>query len=240
MSKLSVLIIEDEENICNFIKTSLRTQGYKIATASTAAEGLSIVNSGSCDLVLLDLGLPDADGLEIIREVRSWSSLPIIVISARTKEHEKVLALDAGADDYITKPFGTAELLARIRTAHRHSNRLDSDTELYKRPYVCGELTVDFDKRLVFLNGESIHLTQIEYRLVSLLARNAGRVLTYDSILTQIWGPYIERNNQILRVNMANVRRKLEKNPADPQYIFTEVGIGYRMAEETQRGKEGK
>ena len=231
MSKLSVLIIEDEENICNFIKTSLRTQGYKIATASTAAEGLSIVNSGSCDLVLLDLGLPDADGLEIIREVRSWSSLPIIVISARTKEHEKVLALDAGADDYITKPFGTAELLARIRTALRHSNRLDSDTELYKRPYVCGELTVDFDKRLVFLNGESIHLTQIEYRLVSLLARNA---------LTQIWGPYIERNNQILRVNMANVRRKLEKNPADPQYIFTEVGIGYRMAEETQRGKEGK
>ena len=222
MSKLSVLIIEDEENICNFIKTSLRTQGYKIATASTAAEGLSIVNSGSCDLVLLDLGLPDADGLEIIREVRSWSSLPIIVISARTKEHEKVLALDAGADDYITKPFGTAELLARIRTALRHSNRLDSDTELYKRPYVCGELTVDFDKRLVFLNGESIHLTQIEYRLVSLLA------------------PYIERNNQILRVNMANVRRKLEKNPADPQYIFTEVGIGYRMAEETQRGKEGK
>ncbi len=240
MSKLSVLIIEDEENICNFIKTSLRPQGYKITTASTAAEGLSIVNSGSCDLVLLDLGLPDADGLEIIRQVRSWSSLPIIVISARTKEQDKVHALDAGADDYITKPFGTAELMARIRAALRHSNRLDSDTELYKRPYVCGDLTVDFDKRLVFLNGESIHLTQIEYRLVSLLARNAGRVLTYDNILTQIWGPYIERNNQILRVNMANVRRKLEKNPADPQYIFTEVGIGYRMAEETPRAKEEK
>ena len=234
MSKLSVLIIEDEENICNFIKTSLRPQGYKIMTA---AEGLSIVNSGGCDLVLLDLGLPDEDGLEIIRQVRAWSSLPIIVISARTKEQEKVHALDAGANDYITKPFGTAELMARIRAALRHSNRLDSDSELYKRPYVCKDLTVDFDKRLVFLNGESIHLTQIEYRLVSLLARNAGRVLTYDKILTQIWGPYIERNNQILRVNMANVRRKLEKNPADPQYIFTEVGIGYRMAEECPKEK---
>ena len=170
-------------------------------------------------------------------QVRAWSSLPIIVISARTKEQEKVHALDAGADDYITKPFGTAELMARIRAALRHSNRLDSDSELYKRPYVCKDLTVDFDKRLVFLNGESIHLTQIEYRLVSLLARNAGRVLTYDKILTQIWGPYIERNNQILRVNMANVRRKLEKNPADPQYIFTEVGIGYRMAEECPKEK---
>lgn len=234
MSKLSVLIIEDEENICSFIRTSLRPQGYKITTAATAAEGLSIINSGGCDLVLLDLGLPDADGLEVLRKVRAWSSLPVIVISARTKEQEKVQALDAGADDYITKPFGTAELMARIRTALRHSNRLaSSDTELCKRPYICGDLTVDFERRLVLLKGESIHLTQIEYRIVSLLARNAGRVLTYDSILTQIWGPYIERNNQILRVNMANVRRKLEMNPADPQFIFTEVGIGYRMAEET-------
>lgn len=233
MSKLSVLIIEDEETICNFIKTSLRPQGYKITTASTAAEGLSIINSGGCDLVLLDLGLPDADGLEIIKQVRAWSSLPIIVISARTKEQEKVQALDLGADDYITKPFGTAELMARIRTALRHSNKLTSDDELYKRPYVSGDLTVDFEKRLVLLAGESIHLTQIEYKIVSLLARNAGKVLTYDTILTQVWGPYIEQNNQILRVNMANVRRKLEKNPAEPQYIFTEVGIGYRMAEET-------
>lgn len=233
MSKLSVLIIEDEENICSFIKTSLRPQGYKITTAATAAEGLSIINSGGCDLVLLDLGLPDTDGLEIIRQVRSWSSLPIIIISARTKEQEKVQALDMGADDYITKPFGTAELLARIRTALRHSNKLSSDHELYKRPYVSGELTVDFDKRLVILRGEKIHLTQVEYKIVSLLARNAGKVLTYDIILTQVWGPYIEHNNQILRVNMANVRRKLEKNPAEPQYIFTEVGIGYRMAEET-------
>lgn len=236
MSKLSVLIIEDEENICNFIRASLKPQGYKVITASTASEGMTAINSGSCDLVLLDLGLPDSDGIEVIRQVRSWSSLPVLVISARTREQEKVLALDAGADDYITKPFGTAELLARIRTALRHSNRLETDEELCKRPFSCGDLTVDFDKRLVFLKGEIIHLTQIEYRLVSLLARNAGRVLTYDSILTDIWGPYIEHDNQILRVNMANIRRKLEANPADPQYIFTEVGIGYRMAEE----KSGK
>jgi len=233
MSKLSVLIIEDEENICNFIKTSLKPQGYKITTASTVAEGLSVINSGSCDLILLDLGLPGGDGLEIIKQVRTWSSLPIIIISARTKEQEKVQALDMGADDYITKPFGTAELMARIRTALRHSNKLSSKDELYKRPYVCGDLTIDFDKRLVLLKGERIHLTQIEFKIVSLLARNAGKVLTYDMILTQVWGPYIEQNNQILRVNMANVRRKLEKNPADPQYIFTEVGIGYRMTEES-------
>lgn len=233
MSKLSVLIIEDEENICNFIKASLRPQNYKITTASTATEGLSVINSGSCDLVLLDLGLPDKDGLEVIKQVRSWSSLPIIVISARTKEQEKVEALDLGADDYITKPFGTGELMARIRTALRHSNKLTSDAELYKRPYVCGDLTIDFDKRLVLLKGESVHLTQIEFKIVSLLARNAGKVLTYDTILTHVWGPYIEQNNQILRVNMANVRRKLEQNPGEPRYIFTEVGIGYRMAEET-------
>ncbi|MCI8597119.1 MAG: response regulator transcription factor [Lachnospiraceae bacterium] len=233
MSKLSILIIEDEKNICNFIKATLKPQGYKIITATSAAEGLSIINSGSCDVVLLDLGLPDMDGLEVIKQVRTWSSLPIIIISARTKEQEKVQALDLGADDYITKPFGTAELMARIRTALRHSNRLESDDELCKRPYTSGALTIDFDKRLVLLNGESVHLTQIEFKIISLLARNAGKVLTYDAILTHVWGPYIEQNNQILRVNMANVRRKLEKNPAEPEYLFTEVGIGYRMAEET-------
>lgn len=233
MNKLSVLIIEDEENICNFIKTALRPQGYKITLASTAQEGLSILNSGGCDLLLLDLGLPDADGLEVIKKVRAWSSLPIIIISARTKEQEKVQALDLGADDYITKPFGTSELMARIRTALRHSNKLESPDELNKRPYVSGGLTIDFEKRLVILDGEKIHLTQIEFKIVSLLARNAGKVLTYDAILTHVWGPYIEHNNQILRVNMANVRRKLEKNPGEPKYIFTEVGIGYRMAEET-------
>ena len=206
-TKLSILVIEDEKNICNFIKTSLQLQDYKIITSATAAEGLSIANSG-------------------------WSSMPIIVISARTKEQDKVEALDCGADDYITKPFGTKELMARIRTAMRHSNRLVSEDEKYKRPYICKELVIDFDKRLITLKGQNIHLTQIEFKIVSLLAQNAGKVLTYDTILTHVWGPYIEQNNQILRVNMANVRRKLEQNPAEPQYILTEVGIGYRMAEE--------
>ena len=231
-TKLSILVIEDEENICNFIKTSLQLQGYKVTTAATAAEGLSMANSGTIDLVLLDLGLPDMDGLNVIRQLRSWTSMPIIVISARTKEQEKVEALDCGADDYITKPFGTKELMARIRTAMRHSNRLTSEAANYKRPYVCKGLTIDFDKRLITLNGQKVHLTQIEFKIVSLLAQNAGRVLTYDTILTHVWGPYIEQNNQILRVNMANVRRKLESNPAEPQYILTEVGIGYRMSEE--------
>ncbi len=231
-TKLSILVIEDEKNICNFIKTSLQLQDYKIITAATAAEGLSIANSGSVDLILLDLGLPDMDGVNIIRQIRSWSSMPIIVISARTKEQDKVEALDCGADDYITKPFGTKELMARIRTAMRHSNRLVSEDEKYKRPYICKGLVIDFDKRLITLKGQNIHLTQIEFKIVSLLAQNAGKVLTYDTILTHVWGPYIEQNNQILRVNMANVRRKLEQNPAEPQYILTEVGIGYRMAEE--------
>ncbi len=231
-TKLSILVIEDEKNICNFIKTSLQLQDYKIITSATAAEGLSIANSGSVDLILLDLGLPDMDGVNIIRQIRSWSSMPIIVISARTKEQDKVEALDCGADDYITKPFGTKELMARIRTAMRHSNRLVSEDEKYKRPYICKGLVIDFDKRLITLKGQNIHLTQIEFKIVSLLAQNAGKVLTYDTILTHVWGPYIEQNNQILRVNMANVRRKLEQNPAEPQYILTEVGIGYRMAEE--------
>ena len=231
-TKLSILVIEDEKNICNFIKTSLQLQDYKIITSATAAEGLSIANSGSVDLILLDLGLPDMDGVNIIRQIRSWSSMPIIVISARTKEQDKVEALDCGADDYITKPFGTKELMARIRTAMRHSNRLVSEDEKYKRPYICKGLVIDFDKRLITLKGQNIHLTQIEFKIVSLLAQHAGKVLTYDTILTHVWGPYIEQNNQILRVNMANVRRKLEQNPAEPQYILTEVGIGYRMAEE--------
>ena len=162
-------------------------------------------------------------------EVREFSRIPILVISARTQEEEKVQALDCGADDYITKPFGTSELLARIRTALRHSQRSSASESVYR----CGQLTIDFEKRLITRGGEEIHLTQIEYKLVSLLARQAGKVLTYDYLMRQIWGPYSDDNNQILRVNMAHIRRKLEKNPAEPEYIFTEIGVGYRMKEET-------
>ena len=176
------------------------------------------------------------DGNTVIREVRTWSSTPIIVISARSAEKEKVAALDLGADDYLTKPFGTSELLARIRASLRHSNRLNTDSTLYIRPYQCGELVLDFSKRLLTIEGEKIHLTPIEYKIVAYLAQNSGKVMTYASILSNVWGPYADDDNKILRVNMANIRRKLESDPAQPKYIFTEVGVGYRMKEDELEG----
>ena len=194
-------------------------------------DGLSVISSCCPDIILLDLGLPDMDGMEIIQKVRTWSASPIIVISARTMEQDKVHALDAGADDYITKPFGTSELLARIRTSLRHSNQLNSGGDLYNKPYQALDLTIDFEKHLVLLAGRQLHLTPVEYRIVTFLAQNSGKVLTYSAIMQNVWGPYIDSSNKILRVNMANIRRKLEKNPAEPQYIFTEIGVGYRMIE---------
>ena len=230
--KLSILLVEDEKNICDFISTSLSAQDYRISTAHTGKEALPIITSQCPDLILLDLGLPDMDGMEIIHQVRTWSSVPIIVLSARTQEQEKVRALDLGADDYLTKPIGTSELLARIRTALRHSNRLNTDSPLYKRPFHAKGLTIDFEKHLVSVDGKDVHLTQIEFKIISLLAQNSGRVMTYDTIISNIWGPYADDDNSILRVNMAHIRRKLEQNPAEPQYVFTEIGIGYRMIED--------
>ena len=186
------------------------------------------------DVVLLDLGLPDMNGFEIIREVRTWTSTPIIVISARTAEQEKVSALDLGADDYITKPFGTSELLARIRASLRHSNRLRTDSPLYLRPYRHGEMKLDFSKRLLTIGSQVVHLTPIEYKIVAYLAQNSGKVITYAAVLSNVWGPYADSDNKILRVNMANIRRKIEDDPAQPRYIFTEVGVGYRMAEDEE------
>ena len=227
-AKASIIIIEDEKNICNFIETVLTPQNYHVVCAYTGADGLKQINTHKPDVVLLDLGLPDMDGLEIIEEVRTYSSVPIIVISARTLERSKVAALDMGADDYLTKPFGTAELLARIRTALRHSQKTANENTRYE----VGDLMIDFERRLVKVKDQDVHLTQIEYKLVSLLAQNAERVLTYETIISKIWGPYADSDNQILRVNMAHIRRKLEENPAEPQYIFTEIGVGYRMREE--------
>lgn len=230
--KITILLIEDERNIHTIISIALNTPDYKLITASNGKEGLSLITSQCPDLILLDLGLPDIDGQTIIQKVRTWSSVPIIVISARTNEAEKVLALDSGADDYITKPFGTSELLARIRTAIRHSNRLNTNSLLYQRPFTAKGLTIDFDKHLVKLHDQNIHLTQIEFKIIALLAQNAGKVMTYDSIISTIWGPYADDNNRILRVNMANIRHKIEQNPGEPNYIFTEIGVGYRMIEE--------
>ncbi len=232
VQKLSVLVIEDEKSICDFIAKTLNASDYKAVTAGSGKEGLAILTSALPDLVLLDLGLPDMDGIDMIKQTREWSSLPIIVISARVQEREKVAALDAGADDYITKPFGTDELLARIRTAIRHSNKIVDDKVNSTRPYSARGLVVDFGKRLVTVEGKEIHLTRVEYKIVSMLAQNSGKVITYSSLIEQVWGPYADDNNRILRVNMANIRRKIEKNPGEPEYIFTELGVGYRMIED--------
>lgn len=236
MPKCSVLIIEDEKNIQTFMGKVLKRQDYRVLYADNGQQGLEIIRSQCPDIILLDLGLPDMNGSEIIRDVRTWTSTPIIVISARTAEQEKVTALDLGADDYITKPFGTSELLARIRASLRHSNRLRTDSTHYLRPYRHGKMTLDFSKRLLTINGQDVHLTPIEYKIVAYLAQNSGKVITYATILSNVWGPYADSDNKILRVNMANIRRKIEDDPAQPRYIFTEVGVGYRMAEDEEEG----
>lgn len=228
----SILIIEDEKSILDFMSKALKANGYRVLTADSGKAGLTIITSQCPDVILLDLGLPDIDGNDIITSVRQWTSCPIIVISARTGERDKVTALDLGADDYITKPFGTSELLARIRASLRHSNRMDSNSALYIRPYKCQGLLIDFAKRMITLEGETVHLTQIEYKIVAFLARNSGKVMTYSAIMSNVWGPYTSDNNRILRVNMANIRRKIERNPSQPQFLFTEVGVGYRMRED--------
>jgi len=229
--KYNVLVVEDEKNIVSFIKTVFEANGFNVLIAMSGKEAKLMINSHCPDIIILDLGLPDIDGMEIIKSVRSWSSLPIVVVSARTDEDDKILALDAGADDYVTKPFGMGELLARVRTALRHARNSDMGLAGSDGKFVSGDLTVDYDKRRVYISGKDIHLTQNEYKIVSLLAKCAGKVLTYDNIMKQIWGPNFQSDNQILRVNMANIRRKMEENPAEPKYIFTELGVGYRMLE---------
>ncbi|HIX89807.1 MAG TPA: response regulator transcription factor [Candidatus Agathobaculum pullicola] len=227
-----ILIVEDEKSIAHFISTILTSNGYETIQARTGNEAMTMISSHCPDLVILDLGLPDMDGMEVLRSLRSWSSLPVVVVSARSHEHDKVAALDLGADDYLTKPFGTAELLARVRTAIRHTRTTSSSSEIAQRgTYTVGELTIDYNKHQVLVRGENVHLTLSEFRIVALLGKYAGKVLTYDYIIKELWGPRAGRDNQILRVNMANIRRKIEKNPAEPEYLFTEVGVGYRMAE---------
>ena len=224
------MIIEDEKNIAGFIKASLISNEYDAMIVQRGKEALMLISSHCPDLIILDLGLPDMDGLEIITNIRSWTQIPIVVVSARGNEKDKVSALELGADDYVTKPFSTAELLARIRVALRH--RLSNATTFENEGrFQARELTVDYEKHQVLIAGENRKLTQNEFRIVSLLSRYAGKVLTYDYIMKELWGPQSGSGNQILRVNMANIRRKIERNPAEPQYIFTEIGVGYRMIE---------
>ena len=232
MYKPKILVIEDDPAITNLIRTTLDTQEYQYHTAKNGASAILDAVSYNPDVIILDLGLPDMDGVEIIRKVRGWSSVPIIIVSARSEDQDKVEALDAGADDYITKPFGTSELLARIRTAIRHARTAYLMPEgMQTGIFHSGGLTIDYDKHRVYVDGKDANLTQNEYKLVSLLGKYAGKVLTYDYIIKEIWGPNMKNDNRILRVNMANIRRKIEKNPGKPEYIFTEVGVGYRIVD---------
>ena len=227
-----ILVVEDEKSIAHFISTVLANNGYEAMQARSGSEAISMISSHCPDLIILDLGLPDMDGLDILRQLRSWSSLPVVVVSARAHEKDKVTALDLGADDYLTKPFGTDELLARVRTAIRHTRTASGNDEIaQKGTYTVRELTIDYNKHQVLKNGQNVRLTLSEFRIVALLGKYAGKVLTYDFIIRELWGPRASGDNQILRVNMANIRRKIEKNPAEPEYLFTEVGVGYRLAE---------
>ena len=227
-----ILVIEDEAAICNFISAVLTSNDYQVVQAKTAKEGLAMFTSYAPDVVLMDLGLPDIDGVEVLKQIRQWSKTPIVVVSARSHEREKVAALDFGADDYIVKPFGTSELLARIRTAIRHSPKAIGGEAFGKDKIIIGELEINYGKRMVSLAGEKVHLTPVEYKILVLLSKNAGKVLTHDYIMKEIWGLY-GNDSHTLRVNMANIRRKIEANPGTPKYILTEMGVGYRMIEES-------
>ena len=229
--KDKVLVVEDDKNIRSFLQAILEANNYEVIVTQTGQEAYSLITSQCPDVILLDLGLPDMDGMKILETVRGWSAMPIIVVSARDRERDKVEALDKGADDYITKPFGTAELVARIRAAIRHSRGVGMTRVTQKMTFDEGRLVIDFDKHRVYIDDEDAGLTQNEFKLVSLLGKYSGKVLTYDFMMKEIWGPNMQNDNRILRVNMANIRRKIEKNPAQPKFIFTEIGVGYRIVE---------
>lgn len=223
------LIVEDDNQIRNFIKFSLKSQGYESIEASTGKEAMNMIVTNDVSVIILDLGLPDMEGIDIIRQVRGFSSIPIIVVSAHDQDHDKVEALDAGADDYLTKPFSIKELLARIRVLFRHSNTAkDDNITIYK----VADLVIDKEKHRVMLEGKEIHFTPMEYEVLVLLVKNRGKVLTHKYILKEVWDSSFESDMQSVRVFMANIRRKLEKNPAKPRYILTEVGVGYRFTDE--------
>ena len=230
--KNKILIIEDDPGICKFLRVSLHENNYDVIETNTGAKALEIIASHCPDLILLDLGLPDMDGNRIIESVRSWTKTPIVVISARSMEEDKATALDLGADDYLTKPFGTIELLARIRTALRHTRTTSEDDQIaLNGKFTVNDLTIDYGKHRVYLGGRDTNLTPNEFKIVSLLGKYAGRVITYKSMLQQLWGPTASGDNKILRVHMASIRRKIEPNPDEPRYIFTETGVGYRMTD---------
>jgi two-component system KDP operon response regulator KdpE len=225
-----VLVVEDEPQIRKFLRASLIAHGYRLEEAETGKQGLLLAATKPPDLVILDLGLPDMDGLQVTREIRAWSAVPIVVLSARGQEQDKVAALDAGADDYLTKPFSVAELAARLRVALRHAARTQSGEA--ESVFQVGDLCVDLGKRVVALRGEAVHLTPTEYRLLTTLVQHAGKVLTHQFLLKEVWGPADVNEVQYLRVYMAQLRHKLEVEPTQPRYLLTEPGVGYRLAGE--------
>lgn len=221
-----VLVVEDEPQLVRFLRATLPPHGYRMVEAPTAAQALVEATTRAPDLVLLDLGLPDLDGVEVVRRIREWSRMPIVVVSARGQEQDKVEALDAGADDYLTKPFGTSELLARMRVALRHAARVEGSEQ---QVVEAGDMRIDLAARIVYRRGEEVRLTRTEYLLVAALARHAGRVLTHRQLLREVWGPNALDDTQYLRVYMAQLRHKLEDDPARPKHLVTETGVGYRL-----------
>ena len=230
-NKFKVLVVEDEANICSFIETLLETNGYQAQVAHTCSMGLTLFASHNPDLVILDLGLPDRDGLELIRTVRQKYMTPIVVLSARTTEQDKIEALDLGANDYVTKPFGTGELLARVRAALR-VNRYSTAGSLPTGTFTAQDLEINYERRKVFVAGQEIKLTQTEYNIVAFLSEHAGRVMTYAAIVRAIWGDTDCGSTKKLQVNMANIRKKLGSRPGSNNYILNELGVGYRMIDE--------
>jgi two-component system KDP operon response regulator KdpE len=228
MSQPLLLIVEDEPALRRFLAPTLGNQGYQVLQAATAAEGMALARSHNPDLVLLDLGLPDQDGLKVLEDIRSWSRRPVIILSARSQERTKVKALDLGADDYLTKPFGAEELLARLRVALRHAVQSPRAEPVFEQ----GGLRVDLEKREVLLRGEAVRLTALEYKLLEALVRRAGKVATHAQLLSDVWGPGGDGQNHYLRIYMAQLRHKLEADPTRPRFFLTEPGVGYRLNEE--------
>jgi two-component system KDP operon response regulator KdpE len=225
-----ILVIEDDSQIRRFLRATLSSNGYQVLEVTTGQEGIKQLAIHHPDLIILDLGLPDIDGVDLTKQVREWSTTPIIIVSARERERDKVTALDAGADDYLTKPFGTEELLARIRVALRHAIQAVQGED--EPVFLVGDLKVDLAHRQVYMADDSVHLTPTEYKLLTTLVSYAGRVVTGRQLLKEVWGPAYTNESQYLRLYMAKLRHKLEKDPAAPRYLLTEPGVGYRLAAE--------
>lgn len=229
MNKALILVVEDDTSVKNLITTTLKAHDYRYLAAPNGSAAILEASSHNPDIVLLDLGLPDMDGVEVIRKIRTWSNMPVIVISARSEDTDKIDALDAGADDYLTKPFSVEELLARLRVTQRRLSMMQSSARAGSSVFTDGDLTIDYAAGCAFLGGEELHLTPIEYKLLCLLSRNVGKVLTHTFLTQKIWGSAWDNDIASLRVFMATLRKKLEKAPGSPQYIQTHIGVGYQM-----------